>query len=89
MSMKLGRVVVGKRINKFTGEAVEQTRLQIRCDCGEILICDGFTNTCSCGADYNMSGQRLASRKQWGEETGETADEILQAEAAGFPEVDY
>lgn len=47
-------------------------------DCGsEVELC-GFTNTCdSCGADYNMSGQRLAPRWQWGEETGETASDIL------------
>lgn len=50
----------------------------------EILCCDewmpggAFTNTCDhCGADYNSSGQRLASRSQWGEETGETASDIL------------
>ena len=52
------------------------------------MTCSGFTNTCLCGADYNMSGQRLAPRSQWGEETGETADDILNAEAAGFPEQD-
>jgi hypothetical protein len=43
-----------------------------RCDCGEEITLDRFTNTCyECGADYNMSGQRLAPREQWGEETGE------------------
>lgn len=50
----------------------------IRC-CGEELVCYGFTNTCEkCGADYNWAGQRLASRSQWGEETGETAADILR-----------
>ena len=40
--------------------------------CGEDLLCTSFTNTCSvCGADYNFAGSRLASRSQWGEETGE------------------
>lgn len=34
------------------------------------------TNTCECGADYNMSGQRLADRGQWGEETGEDSREV-------------
>ena len=38
---------------------------------------DGFTNTCDCGADYNMSGQLLAPRSQWGEETGESLADIL------------
>ena len=58
--------------------------------CGQPLECPGFTNTCECcGADYNWAGQRLAPRSQWGEETGETAAEILAAEAAGFPDKDY
>lgn len=48
-------------------------------ECGCEVSLDGFTNTCeTCDTDYNMSGQRLAPRAQWGEETGETADEILQ-----------
>lgn len=59
----------------------------IKCgSCGRELECSGFTNTCECGADYNWAGQRLAPRSQWGEETGETAADILNAEAAGFPE---
>jgi len=50
----------------------------VKC-CGHEIRCVAFTNTCSvCGADYNMSGQRLAPRSQWGEETGETAEEILR-----------
>ena len=53
----------------------------IQC-CGQDLECDGFTNTCpACGADYNWNGQRLAPRSQWGEETGETAAEILAIDA--------
>lgn len=40
-------------------------------DCGKPVELDAFTNTCECGADYNWSGQRLAPRSQWGEETGE------------------
>jgi hypothetical protein len=35
-----------------------------------------------------MSGQLLADRSEWGEETGETATDILNAEAAGFPELE-
>lgn len=49
-----------------------------RCDCGEEVHLDGFTNTCECGADYNSSGQRLAPRSQWGEETGESLGDILR-----------
>lgn len=45
---------------------------EIECeDCHSPVVIHGFTNTCDCGADYNMSGQRLAPREQWGEETGE------------------
>ena len=50
------------------------------CDCGAEVELGGFTNTCECGADYNMSGQRLASRSQWGEETGESIADILSVD---------
>ena len=50
----------------------------LKCDyCGEVVYLDGFTNSCSC-SDYNMSGQRLAPRSQWGEETGESVSDILR-----------
>ena len=42
-----------------------------QCDCGRKVYLDSFTNTCDCGIDYNMSGDRLASREFWGEETNE------------------
>jgi hypothetical protein len=45
--------------------------------CSKNVTLHGFTNTCICGADYNLSGQLLADRKDWGDETGETAGEIL------------
>jgi hypothetical protein len=51
------------------------------CDCGANVELPSFTNTCDgCGADYNSSGQRLASRTQWGEETGESLGDILAIE---------
>jgi hypothetical protein len=43
----------------------------VKCSCGKELPCDNFTNTCSCGNDYNFNGSMLAPRSQWGEETGE------------------
>ncbi len=50
-----------------------------QCDrCRRHVTLDGFTNTCDCGADYNASGQRLAPREQWGEETGESVGDILR-----------
>ena len=47
-----------------------------RCSCGREVELDRFTNTCDCGRDYNGSGQLLAPREQWGEETGETYADI-------------
>ena len=55
----------------------EVTRNVGECECGRKVRLLEFTNTCRCGRDYNMSGQLLAPRSQWGEETGETAEDIL------------
>lgn len=45
--------------------------------CGDELVCKNNTNTCDhCNADYNMSGDLLAPRAQWGEETGEHWSQI-------------
>lgn len=54
----------------------------LRCQCGaEVEIYMTMTNTCEkCGTDYNMSGQRLAPREQWGWDTGESLGEILAAD---------
>ena len=51
--------------------------VEVVCGCGKTVDCTGFTNTCSCGKDYNWNGALLAPRDQWGEETGETAADIL------------
>ena len=48
-----------------------------KCDCGCEVMLDRFTNTCDCGLDYNMSGQLLAHRSQWGEETGESYCDLM------------
>jgi hypothetical protein len=47
------------------------------CDCGRRVTLSGFTNTCECGADYNMGGQMLAPREQWGECEGDSLSDIL------------
>lgn len=57
-----------------------RSRPVIRCECGSEIVCYNFTNTCECGIDYNMSGQELAPREQWGEETGESVADILAAD---------
>jgi hypothetical protein len=45
----------------------------IECDCGTHLeLYSSWANSCQrCGREYNGSGQLLAPRSQWGEETGE------------------
>lgn len=51
------------------------------CDeCSDRVSLGGFTNTCECGADYSGSGQRLAPREFWGEETGESVADILSVD---------
>ena len=56
----------------------------IRCDCGDLVRCQGFTNTCDrCGADYNWNGDRLADRQFWGEETRETDLDLLSVDRFG------
>lgn len=54
------------------------TPAAVRCRCGAEVELHGFTNACECGIDYNMSGQELAPREQWGEETGEDLGDILR-----------
>jgi len=63
------------KLKPFTCPEAESNYL--KCKNGEIQL-GSFTNTCEkCGADYNMSGQHLAPREQWGWDTGESLDEIL------------
>jgi hypothetical protein len=59
------------------------------CECGKKVVLLGFTNTCECNRDYNVCGQLLAPRGQWGEETGESASDILNYDYENAPEVDY
>jgi len=71
------RKLVGPRLesreHSYTEPAVG---LCNHCDSEVVLY--GFTNTCEkCETDYNMSGQELAPREQWGEETGESLSDIL------------
>ncbi len=43
-----------------------------RCACGrDVALDSSWANECGCGREYNGSGQLLAPRAQWGEETGE------------------
>lgn len=50
-----------------------------KCECGQEVYLDRFTNTCDgCDRDYNSAGQELTPREQWGEETSEQLSDILQ-----------
>lgn len=61
----------------YPGQTWEKPTKEVKC-CGEWIECRHFTNTCDhCNADYNQSGDRLAPREQWGEETGETWHDII------------
>ncbi len=55
----------------------------LQCYCGRTVSLGCFTNTCRCGRDYNMNGSLLAPRSCWGEETGETALDILEVDYCG------
>ena len=60
----------------------------IKCDCECVL--EGYrpggdVGCDRCGREYNSSGQLLADRSQWGEESGEHPAEIAQAFIGGEP----
>jgi ssDNA-binding Zn-finger/Zn-ribbon topoisomerase 1 len=62
-------VELTKRFNHESREPAEGP-----CDvCGTtVVIYSNWASECpKCGTEYNGSGQRLAPRSQWGEETGE------------------
>jgi hypothetical protein len=71
-----GRRVIGPTVRKHEW-TYREPAIGLCDHCGDEVVLSGFTNTCECGADYNGAGQRLAPREQWGEETGETAADIL------------
>jgi len=65
------------RLEYYENEFDYRIPAQILC-CEKWMSLGNFTNTCTyCGADYNGSGQLLASRHCWGEETGEHWSECL------------
>jgi hypothetical protein len=64
------------KLGYYENEFSYRVPAQVKC-CGKWMSLGKFTNTCECGADYNSSGQLLASRSQWGEETGEHWSECV------------
>lgn len=58
------------------------------CVCGCEVALIGFTNTCdNCERDYNMSGQELAPREQWGECEGDSLCDILNIDSVSTDEL--
>ena len=58
-------------IKEFDYDYTYRVPATLKC-CDTWMELSRFTNTCSkCGTDYNSSGQQLAARHFWGEETGE------------------
>jgi len=49
------------------------------CPCGHKVELREYTNTCVCDKDYGFDGGLLAPRSQWGEETGESETDVLEA----------
>lgn len=73
--IRRGRFLYGDN-NEFLG----YQHAIVEC-CGEEIYCGGFTNTCRhCGADFDSNGHQLAPRSQWGEETGESIEDILSVD---------
>lgn len=47
------------------------------CVCGSVVsLHSSWANTCCCGREYNGSGQLLADRSFWSEETGESVADM-------------
>jgi hypothetical protein len=63
------------------------TRKVVECErCGREVLCYAFTNGCECGAEYNMSGQMLADRSQWAEDT---EDDPYDVDLPGMRDEDF
>ena len=74
-----GRTMYGpfreKRTTSYHQDAVGECD---RCKT-EVVLSMSLCNTCDkCGDEYNSSGQLLAAREFWGEDTGESISEIMQ-----------
>jgi hypothetical protein len=74
-----GRAVVDTGVESV--DRVIRHTAEGRCECGRTVhLVSYFANPCPCGREYNFDGQELAPRSQWGEETGESIQEM----ALGF-----
>jgi hypothetical protein len=81
-----GKTIDDMGVETFRSKVV--TPKMGRCVCSAEVYLDRFTNTCSgCGRDYNSAGQELAPREQWGEETGESIEDILSVDSTSTEEL--
>ncbi len=65
-----GSKVVNRGVEKLEHFYFEPA--ECRCSCGSVVVLhSSWANDCHCGREFNGSGQELADRSQWGEETGE------------------
>ena len=69
--------IIDKGIHKHERQYREPAVLL--CNCGQhVELWSSWANGCEkCGQEYNGSGQELASRSQWGYETGETQADFI------------
>lgn len=75
--------VLEQRTPYVRNDGREVFRVTIECEvktCKAPVLCGQPVNPCDCGADYGMGGRRLASRSQWGEETGEHPLDIANSD---------
>lgn len=71
-------VLIDKGVRVYRHTVYHRTVIQCE-KCEERLALESaWLNTCSCGTDYSGTGQTLAPRSQWGEETGESLSDILR-----------
>lgn len=67
-------VIIGYEVEHRGRNFPDKTYPIVECNCGNHVTCyDSWANDCDkCHTEYNGSGQQLAPRCFWGEETGET-----------------
>lgn len=63
---------VKRELRRFEGRYYEPAVVVCNRCKGEVTLSSSWANSCpDCGVEYNGSGQELAPREFWGEETGE------------------
>jgi hypothetical protein len=71
-----GYPVADRGIERYTNRYTEPAIIEC-VDCRRAVTLTHDAVRCACGRYYNLSGQALSDPSNWGEETGETATDIL------------